>query len=244
MEESCCTCATFLKDVQPIYDEKTENPAALDRRLDCCSRVICGNCQLENNRFAAYCSSSSNSNFSSHWPFQGPYCQVSTFPSSLTQGLRDPPSYTPPSSSKPSPPPQYLSSHLDSNELPPYSSLVGQQTPPPEKTPESQPAEDVLHFLDHKRDTLASLSFRYGVPITALRRSNHITSDHLLLARRTVIIPGEFYKGSVSLSPRPVEGEDEERRRAIVRRWMVACKVSEYVLPLYIDSRRLGKKRG
>jgi hypothetical protein len=41
------------------------------------------------------------------------------------------------------------------------------------------------------------------------------------------VIPGEFYKGGVSLSPRPIEGEDEERRKAIVRRWMVACKVSE-----------------
>lgn len=44
-----------------------------------------------------------------------------------------------------------------------------------------------------------------------------------------MVIPGEFYKGGVSLSPRPVEGEDEERRKGIVRRWMVACKVSEYV---------------
>jgi hypothetical protein len=56
-----------------------------------------------------------------------------------------------------------------------------------------------------------------------------LNSDHLLLARRTIIIPGEFYKGGVSLSPRPIEGEDEERRKAIVRKWMVACKVSEYV---------------
>jgi len=29
------------------------------------------------------------------------------------------------------------------------------------------------------------------------------------------------------LSPRPVEGEEEERRKGIVRRWMVACKVSD-----------------
>lgn len=62
-----------------------------------------------------------------------------------------------------------------------------------------------------------------------LRRLNNITSDHLLFARRTVVIPGEYYKGGVSLSPRPVEGEEEERRKGIVRRWMVACKVSEYV---------------
>lgn len=45
-------------------------------------------------------------------------------------------------------------------------------------------------------------------------------------------MPGEYYKGGVSLSPRPVEGEDEERRKAIVRRWMVACKVAEYDVAL------------
>jgi hypothetical protein len=45
------------------------------------------------------------------------------------------------------------------------------------------------------------------------------------------VIPGEYCHDAVSLSPRPVEGEDEERRKAIVRRWMVACKVSEYVTP-------------
>ncbi|KUJ21079.1 uncharacterized protein LY89DRAFT_778702 [Mollisia scopiformis] len=210
MEESCCTCAKLLKDVLPQYDSESEKPKALDRRLDCCGRVVCGNCIADNSRFATYC----------------PFCQVSTTPSPLPQGLRDPPSYTPPSSSsKPFPlsqaPPGY------SDELPSYSSLTNPQTPPAEKSSGSQAAEDVLHFLDHKHDSMTSLSFRYGVPIAALRRANNITSDHLLLARRTVIIPGEYYKGGVSLSPRPVEGEEEERRKGIVRRWMVACKVSD-----------------
>jgi hypothetical protein len=45
------------------------------------------------------------------------------------------------------------------------------------------------------------------------------------------MIPGEYYQGGVSLSPRPAEGEEEERRKATVRRWMVACKVSEYATP-------------
>jgi len=69
-----------------------------------------------------------------------------------------------------------------------------------------------------------------------LRRSNNITSDHLLLARRTLLIPGEHYKGGVSLSPRPIEGEEEEVRRGKIRRWMVACKVAEYeVALLYLE---------
>ena len=89
------------------------------------------------------------------------------------------------------------------------------------------PAEDALHFLDPSQDTIPSLSLRYGVPQGALRRKNGLFADHLLAARRTLLIPGEFYKGGVSLSPEPIEGEEEEIRKAKVRRWMVACKVSE-----------------
>lgn len=38
------------------------------------------------------------------------------------------------------------------------------------------------------------------------------------------------------MSPRPVEGEEEEKRKGIMRRWMVACKVSEYdVALLYLQ---------
>lgn len=42
------------------------------------------------------------------------------------------------------------------------------------------------------------------------------------------MIPGEHYKGGVSLSPRPIEGEEEELRKSKIRRFMTACKVSEY----------------
>jgi hypothetical protein len=225
MDEACCTCATLLQNCLPQYDEKSEKPKALDRRLDCCRRVICGSCIASNPRFATYCIAPLHNpeNFNSLQNL-GPFCQVSTKPSPLPQGLRDPPSYTPTprsSSFRASPlPPGY-------DDLPTYSSsLTDQQAPPPEK---SQPSEDVLHFLDHSSDTLIGLSFRYNVPISSLRKANNLTSDHLLLARRTLVIPGEFYKGGVSLSPRPVEGEEEERRKWIVRRWMIACKVSEYV---------------
>ncbi len=65
-------------------------------------------------------------------------------------------------------------------------------------------AEDTLHFVGHN-DTVASLALRYGVPPQELRRANRLASDHLLAARRTVVIPGAYYKGGVSLSPRPVE---------------------------------------
>lgn len=104
------------------------------------------------------------------------------------------------------------------------------------KAHDAPAAEDTLHFLNHEHDTIASLSLRYGVPADALRRTNNITSDHLLLARRTVLIPGEFYKGGVSLSPRPVGGEDEELRKSKIRRFMTSCKVSDYdVALLYLE---------
>lgn len=97
-------------------------------------------------------------------------------------------------------------------------------------------AEDTLHFVNHETDSVASLSLRYNVPATALRRANNITSDHLLLARRTVIIPGEFYKAGVSLSPRPIGGEEEEQRKGRIRRFMTLCKVADYdVALLYLE---------
>ena len=135
-------------------------------------------------------------------------------------------------------------SHTES--LPTYTSL-SPIIPPPQKSSKTQaPAEDVLYFLDHRTDTLASLSFRYTVPVVpVLRRANNVTSDHLLLARRTVVRPGEFYKRGVSMSARPVEGEDEERRKAVVRSWMVACKVAEYAIPcsclLEAEVREIGR---
>lgn len=88
-------------------------------------------------------------------------------------------------------------------------------------------AEDVLHFLDPTKDTISSLSLRYNVPPEELRRNNALFADHLLAARRTVLIPGKFYKGGVSLSPRPINGEEDEIKKSKVRRWMVACKVAE-----------------
>ena len=110
------------------------------------------------------------------------------------------------------------------DELPAYSAHAPVQ--PPSEKPQQEGAPDVLHFLNPS-DTLASLSLAYGVPLNALRRANNVFSDHLVQGRKTVLIPGEYYKGGVSLSPRPVEGEEEDGKKNKVRRWMVACKVSE-----------------
>ncbi|PSN75041.1 hypothetical protein BS50DRAFT_540818 [Corynespora cassiicola Philippines] len=209
MEEACCTCASLLASIPPTYDEKTEKPAQYERRLECCGRVVCARCITDNPRFATYC----------------PFCQVSIVPSPLPQGLRDPPAYSPPTEQQ-----------TDGNP-PPYSALDSRQVlPEKSKDRDEEQAPDVLHFVDPNNDSIASLSLRYGVPAEALRRANGLYADHLVAARRTVLIPGEYYKGGVSLSPRPLEGEEEEIRKSKVRKFMVGCKVAEYdVALLYLQ---------
>ncbi|KAG9535472.1 hypothetical protein KCU77_g20019, partial [Aureobasidium melanogenum] len=140
-------------------------------------------------------------------------------------GLRDPPPYNDTQDAT-------LPVSEKDHDAPPAYSTHEPLQPPPEKTLENAP--DVLHFLT-PADTALSLSLAYGVPLHALRKANNVFADHLIQGRRTVIIPGEYYKGP-SLSPRPVEGEEEELRKSKLRRFMVTCKVSEYdVAQLYLE---------
>ncbi|KAL5117951.1 hypothetical protein ACEQ8H_004096 [Pleosporales sp. CAS-2024a] len=209
MSEACCTCAALLSSIPPSYDEKTEKPRQFERRLECCRRAICARCLTDNPRFANYC----------------PFCQISTGPSPLPpQGLRDAPTYSPPDEQQ------------AGEALPPYSAQNSLYHAPEKSISSSDDAPDVLHFVDPNNDTISSLSLRYGVPAGALRRTNKMYADHLLAARRTILIPGQFYKGGVSLSPRPVEGEEEEMKKTKLRKFMVTCKVSEYdVALLYLE---------
>ncbi|KAF3075763.1 hypothetical protein CFAM422_002186 [Trichoderma lentiforme] len=206
--EYCSTCTGSLASSPPYSQDAASFPQ--DRRVECCSRVICAKCIQSYPRFASYC----------------PFCQVSSTPSPLPQGLRDPPLYT-------SVPSLGSRSIPASAPPPPYKSV--DDAPPAKSNKSSTPEfdekaalDDTLHFLDHDHDTVQSLSLRYGVPPAALRRRNNLTSDHLLVGRKTILIPGEFYKGGVSLSPRPVEGEEEELRRGKIRRFMTLCKVADY----------------
>lgn len=74
------------------------------------------------------------------------------------------------------------------------------------------------------------------MPQDALRRKNGLFADYLIAARKTILIPGEFYKGGVSLSSQPIDGEEEEKRKAKIRRFMVSCKVSNYdIAVLYLE---------
>lgn len=72
----------------------------------------------------------------------------------------------------------------------------------------------------------------------------------MLFARRTVIIPGAYLPPVTSdgtadgknvmtrsLRPRPVESEEEDRRKRRIRRWMLACREPDYDLALlYLES--------
>ena len=143
----------------------------------------------------------------------------------MPQGLRDPPAYssletehvsargTSTSDDEPLPPPYQAGTYRENGSSSDEKSGAA-------------PAEDVLHFVAPE-DSMRSLALAYGVPIAALRKTNNIYSDHLIQARKTLLIPGEYYKDGVSLSPRPLESEEEEIKKNKVRRWMVACKVAE-----------------
>lgn len=196
--DACATCAQ-------VYSTPSEKPLFPGRTLPCCNRTICARCLNQNKRYETYC----------------PYCQITTAPSSLPQGLRDPPAYSSLQQEQAN-----GTSSLDASgeeELPPYDagSYTGNKS-----DAKAAPAEDVLHFVA-PGDSMRSLALAYGVPIDALRKTNNIYSDHLVQARKTLLIPGEFYKAGVSLSPRPLESEEEEIKKNKVRRWMMACKVAE-----------------
>ncbi|GAB7353205.1 hypothetical protein MBLNU459_g3728t1 [Dothideomycetes sp. NU459] len=213
-EPSCCICSSILD----TFDAKTEKPIVAARTLSCCLRTICQLCIAKNPRYNTYC----------------PYCQITTGPSSLPQGLRDPPSYDSLDAKSSRPPSEYPDKHGGDDETdPPAYSAQAVVQPIAEKA-SAQAAPDVLHFLTPD-DSLRSLSLAYRVPIDALRKTNNVFADHLVAGRRTILIPGEYYKGGVSLSPRPVEGEEEEAKKSKLRRWMVACKVADLSARLRYD---------
>lgn len=199
MDRSCATCAkVFGSESDPVV----EKSIFVGRDLHCCGRAICARCLNQNKRYETYC----------------PYCQITTTPSALPQGLKDPPAYSTLENTGSTIP-------HDIDDPPTYSSAAGHELQS-EKQLNNEPALDVLHFLS-KDDSIHSLSLAYSVPANALRKTNNVYSDGLLQGRRTILIPGEYYKGGVSLSPRPVEGEEEEARKTMVRRWMVGVKCAE-----------------
>ncbi|EPE07259.1 thiamine biosynthetic bifunctional enzyme [Ophiostoma piceae UAMH 11346] len=212
----CCTCAAPLS----LAKEATQAPAQ-HRQLPCCDRVVCRACLAENTRFETYC----------------PYCQIATESPSvrkgktardiLPPGLKAPPPYEPSSrsisASAPSVP--------NDDAPPPYAAAAPTLTTASSPTEVSEKSAPVLHYLDHERDSITSLSLAYGVPADIIRRANNLSADYLLQARRVIQIPVSSGSSStVSISPHPTEDESETRRKAAVRRFMVTCKVADYDL--------------
>ncbi|CAK7207261.1 hypothetical protein SEUCBS139899_010071 [Sporothrix eucalyptigena] len=240
MASYCCTCAAPLSAGIPITPaipgepktSSTTTTASTDtksqphRQLPCCDRFVCSRCLTKNPRFATYC----------------PYCQIATAPPPTTKtgkaaeadssskdllppGLKAPPPYRRFGVGAVSDAPQ------TDDAPPPYSSPSTTTVTP---TTASEKDTPVLHYLNHDRDTIASLSLRYNVPVDRIRQANRLTADHLLQARRVIQIP--VSSATVSFSPEPVEDEGETRRKAAIRRFMVACKVADYDLAvLYLE---------
>ena len=208
---TCCTCASILNSPseKKSHFEKSSRPNTPPpafRLLPCCGRAVCEQCIERNPRFESYCT----------------FCQISTGPSTLPQGLRDPPGYD----SRPGSPPHKknnanIDRGINEDEPPAYSARDTRRS-----TIDDEPAPDVTHHL-HPSDSVQSLGLAYGVPLQILRQHNNLFTDHLLQGRRTVSIPGTHYKGE-SLSPNPVEGEEESERKAKVRRFMMQTKCHQY----------------
>ena len=146
-----------------------------------------------------------------------PFCQISSGPSALpASGLRLPPSYA-----------SSNTNGFPYDSPPSYASLTFSPTgsQPPKDT------EDVVHYVQED-DTILSLSLAYRVPIQILRKYNGVYHDHLLAARKWLLIPKAYYSGA-ALSD-PPDPEEEERKNKI-RRWMVATKCPQYeVATLYL----------
>lgn len=94
--------------------------------------------------------------------------------------------------------------------------------------------QDIIHHLT-PNETIASLSLLYNLSPSLLRSHNKVPSDHLLQARNIIRIPRSAYSG-LSLSPKSHLSDEDIERRRILRRFMVACKISEYdVAKLYLE---------
>lgn len=209
MANVCCTCASIISP-HPLIDAKTEK-ALENKRLDCCGRLVCAGCISKNPRFASYC----------------PFCQT---PVSLEPASQAPPAYT--DSPIPHTPPAPPQPHAATLAPPAYD-----HDPPSYDSShdiKQEKAPDVIHYLSPD-DSITSLSLAYRVPIPVLRQYNSIWSDHLLTARKMILIPGHYYQGP-SLAPDPVEDEVETERKAKIRRLMTSCKIHEYdVAVLYLE---------
>ena len=212
------TCSTCAQPLPPDnLSEAKQRPA---RQTPCCDRTICGACQAKNPRFQVYC----------------PFCQISSAPSTLPQGLRDPPGYEEAEAQETERKRleemrRQRDVDLDdrgAEEPPAYTEGSNAPARSSRGQDESSQREDVLHYI-RPDDTMTSVSLAYNVPLGILRSHNNLYSDHLLSARHAISIPASHYQGP-SLSAEPVESEEERERKARLRRFMMRTKCTDYAM--------------
>ncbi|CAK7274124.1 thiamine biosynthetic bifunctional enzyme [Sporothrix epigloea] len=244
MASYCCTCATPLPagisippaglapPISPTspttgFREKAVTDSPQHRQLPCCDRVVCSRCLTIATAPPLSLSSSGKHNKPER-TLSGPVKDL------LPPGLKPPPPYRPRSAN-----PAGGGTAQNDAAPPPYDALPAASSASELASAGEKRDVPVLHYLDHSRDTIASLSLRYNVPADRLRKANHLTADYLLQARHVIQIPlsGRGREAvTESQSPRPVDDEAELRRKTAIRRFMVACKVVDYDLAvLYLE---------
>ncbi|KAK6332003.1 hypothetical protein TWF718_002541 [Orbilia javanica] len=116
---------------------------------------------------------------------------------------------------------------------PPYAENNFPSSPPPytADTPRTINSSDsLIHYL-LPNDTVISISFQYSIPSGIIRSHNRVYSDSLLAGRNFILIPRAWYSGP-SLSPNPVQSEEENA----LKRFQIRTKCVEYdVAKVYLD---------
>ncbi|KAK6506108.1 hypothetical protein TWF506_011029 [Arthrobotrys conoides] len=106
-------------------------------------------------------------------------------------------------------------------------------SPPPYSTDPVETinsSESLIHYL-LPNDSVTSISFQYSIPSHVIRSHNRLYSDTLLAGRNYILIPRNRYSG-LSLSPNPVQSEEEN----VLKRFQIRTKCVEYdIAKVYLD---------
>ncbi|KAK6524851.1 hypothetical protein TWF281_011752 [Arthrobotrys megalospora] len=119
------------------------------------------------------------------------------------------------------------------SEPPPYTPNKTPSSPPPYSTVTPRtinPSDSLIHYLI-PTDTIISISFQYSIPAILLRSHNRLYSDSLLAGRSYILIPRDHYNGP-SLSPNPVQSEEDNT----LKRFQIRTKCVEYeIAKVYLE---------
>ncbi|KAF3933610.1 hypothetical protein ABW19_dt0208049 [Dactylella cylindrospora] len=213
---ACSTCAIHLHNIRPVldideaneksipFDEKSEKQTYENNLLHYQSEC-CG-------RYVCAICVEKNPRFATYCPF----CPIKHLPAEDKDS--DAVSIAPPSY-------EVITSASSGLPPPPYPSY-----PAGAIAKNVNPAESLIHYI-LPTDTFPTLTLKYSVPASVLRSHNRLWSDNLLAGRSYILIPRSYYLGP-SLSPDPVQSEEE----SLLKRFQVKTKCVEYeIAKLYLD---------